>query len=85
MAIETAGAELWHERQGLDILGHQRMFDPLERHDAELYEALQRKVMQEGPFIIMIQESRQVALRSNVKGFVMGPASDVVFLQLATK
>jgi hypothetical protein len=40
MAIETAGAELWHLRQGLDILGHQRLFGPLERHDAELYEAL---------------------------------------------
>jgi peptide/nickel transport system substrate-binding protein len=52
---------------------------------AELYEALQRKVMQEGPFIIMIQDSRQVALRSNVKNFVMGPTSDVVFYQNATK
>jgi peptide/nickel transport system substrate-binding protein len=52
---------------------------------AELYEALQRKVMSEGPFIIMLQDAKQIALRSNVKGFIMGPTSDVVYYQLATK
>jgi peptide/nickel transport system substrate-binding protein len=52
---------------------------------AEMYESLQRKVMQEGPFIIMLQDSKQVALRNNVKSFVMGPTSDVVFYRLVTK
>jgi peptide/nickel transport system substrate-binding protein len=52
---------------------------------AEMYEALQRKVMAEGPFIIINQDTKQVALRSNVKNFVMGPVSDVVFYQLVTK
>jgi peptide/nickel transport system substrate-binding protein len=52
---------------------------------AEMYEALQRKVMNEGPFIIMIQDSKQVALRNNVKNFVMGPTSDLVFYQNASK
>ena len=52
---------------------------------AEMYEDLQRKVMNEGPFIIMLQDSKQVALRSNVKDFVMGPTPDVVFYRLVTK
>jgi peptide/nickel transport system substrate-binding protein len=52
---------------------------------AEMYEALQRKVMTEGPFIIMLQDSKQIALRNNVKGLVMGPTSDVVFYRLVTK
>jgi len=52
---------------------------------AEMYESLQRKVMQEGPFIILFQDSKQVALRNNVKNFVMGPTSDLVFYRLVTK
>ena len=52
---------------------------------AEMYENLQRRVMQEGPFIIMFQDSKQVALRTNVKNFVMGPTSDLVFYQNASK
>ena len=51
----------------------------------EMYKDLQRKVMDEGPFIIMFQDSKQVALRNNVKSFVMGPTSDVVFYRLVTK
>jgi peptide/nickel transport system substrate-binding protein len=51
----------------------------------EMYKDLQRKVMEEGPFIIMFQDSKQVALRNNVKSFVMGPTSDVVFYRLVTK
>jgi peptide/nickel transport system substrate-binding protein len=52
---------------------------------AEMYEALQRKVMQEGPFIIMMQETKQAALRSNVKNFVMGPVSDFMFYRVISK
>ena len=51
----------------------------------EMYKDLQRKVMEDGPFIIMFQDSKQVALRNNVKNFVMGPTSDVVFYRLVTK
>jgi peptide/nickel transport system substrate-binding protein len=51
----------------------------------QMYKDLQRKVMEEGPFIIMFQDSKQVALRNNVKNFVMGPTSDVVFYRLVTK
>jgi len=49
------------------------------------YKDLQAKVMDEGPFIIMFQQIQQVAERANVKGFVMGPTTDVVFYRLVTK
>ena len=50
-----------------------------------MYKDLQAKVMDEGPFIIMFQTASQVAERANVKNFVMGPTSDVVFYRLVTK
>ena len=50
-----------------------------------MYKDLQRKVMDEGPFVIMFQETNQLAARANVKGFVMGPSSDVVYYNLTTK
>ncbi len=51
----------------------------------QMYKDLQRRVMDEGPFIIMFQETKQLARRSNVKNFVMGPSSDVVYYNLTTK
>jgi len=51
----------------------------------QMYKDLQAKVMDEGPFIIMFQETKQVAERANVKDFVMGPVADVVFYRLVTK
>ena len=51
----------------------------------QMYKDLQKKVMDEGPFIIMFQETKQLATRANLKDFVMGPSSDVVYYNLATK
>src|SRR5262249_7167527 len=51
----------------------------------QMYKELQKKVMEEGPFIIMFQETRQLALRSNVKNFIFGPSADVVYYNLTTK
>jgi peptide/nickel transport system substrate-binding protein len=51
----------------------------------EMYKVLQRRVMDEGPFIIMFQETKQLASRANVKNFIMGPSSDVVYYNLTTK
>jgi peptide/nickel transport system substrate-binding protein len=51
----------------------------------QMYKDLQKKVMDEGPFIIMFQDTIQLAMRANVKGFVMGPSSDVVYYNLTTK
>ena len=57
--------------------------DPAKRE--QMYKDLQRKVMEEGPFIIMFQETKQLARRSNVKNFVMGSSSDVIYYNLTTK
>ncbi len=51
----------------------------------QMYKDLQKKVMEEGPFIIMFQETKLVAARANVKNFVMGPSADVVYFNLTTK
>ena len=57
--------------------------DPLKREG--MYKDLQAKVMDEGPFIVMFQETKQLAERANVKNFVFGPTADVVFYRLVTK
>ena len=51
----------------------------------QMYKDLQKKVMDEGPFIIMFQETLQLATRAKVKNFVMGPSADVVYYNLTTK
>ena len=51
----------------------------------KMYKDLQRKVMDEGPFIIMFQDTTQLAERANVKNFIMGPSSDVIYYNLTTK
>jgi peptide/nickel transport system substrate-binding protein len=50
-----------------------------------MYKELQAKVMDEGPFIVMFQETKQLAERANVRNFVFGPTADVVFYRLVTK
>ena len=49
------------------------------------YKDLQKKVMDEGPFIIMFQDIKQMASRASVKNFVLGPSADVVLYGLTTK
>jgi peptide/nickel transport system substrate-binding protein len=51
----------------------------------QMYLDLQKKVMDDGSYIIMFQSTTQLAERANVKNFVMGPSSDVVYYNLATK
>ena len=51
----------------------------------QMYLDEQKKVMEDGPFAIMFQETKQVAERANVKDFVFGPSSDVVYYNLTTK
>ena len=51
----------------------------------QMYKDLQVKVMDEGPFIIMFQDTTQLATRANVKNFVMGSSSDLVYYNLTTK
>jgi peptide/nickel transport system substrate-binding protein len=51
----------------------------------QMYKDLQKKVLVEGPYIIMFQNTIQLAQRANVKDFVMGPSTDVVYYNLTTK
>ena len=51
----------------------------------QMYKDLQQKVMADGPFIIMFQETNRITERSNIKSFVMGPSSDVIYYNLTTK
>ena len=51
----------------------------------EMYLGLQKDVMDQGPIMIMFQDTVQLATRANVKGYVMGSSSDVVYYNLTTK
>ena len=55
-----------------------------EKRKAE-YEALQKKVTDEGPFVIMFQNANQVAARAEVKGFKTGLFEDFNFYRTITK
>lgn len=51
----------------------------------QMYLDLQKKVLDEGSYAIMFQETKQVATRANVKNFIFGPSADVVYYNLTTK
>ena len=66
-----------------DEVGGGGQHEPDEAKRIELYKELQRKVMAEGPYIGMVQRTAQIAMRSNVKGYVVGPA--IVYYRLVRK
>jgi peptide/nickel transport system substrate-binding protein len=51
----------------------------------QMYLDEQKAVLDTGPYAIMFQETKQVATRANVKGFIFGPSADVVYYNLTTK
>jgi peptide/nickel transport system substrate-binding protein len=51
----------------------------------EMYLELQQMVQADSPFVIMFQNTEQIARRANVKGFVSGPTFDTVFYRPVTK
>jgi peptide/nickel transport system substrate-binding protein len=57
--------------------------DPAKR--AQIYLDLQKAVMDEGPFVVMFQQTEVAALRKNVNGFVIGPSFDTNSVAQATK
>ena len=57
--------------------------DPARR--AELYRDLQRGLQHQGPYVIMFQQTEQIARRRNVAGFITGPAFDQVWYRTVTK
>ena len=50
-----------------------------------LYEDIQKKVTDDGPFILMFQTSQPVATRANVTGFKNGLTEDITFYRLTAK
>ena len=52
---------------------------------AAMYEAMQREVMETGPFVIMFQKTEVAAVRANVSNFVLGPSFDTNFVTTTTK
>ncbi len=50
-----------------------------------MYLDLQKRLQDQSPFVVMFQQNEQLAMRSNVKGFVNGPSSDLVFYRNTTK
>ena len=57
--------------------------DPARRE--RLYLDLQRRLQTEGPYVIMFQQTEQVARRTGVTGFVSGPNFDHVWYRTVTK
>ena len=52
---------------------------------AAMYEALQRQVLDDSPYVIMFQQTEVIAERTNVNGLIWGPAFDSNFYWKATK
>jgi peptide/nickel transport system substrate-binding protein len=50
-----------------------------------MYVELQKKLQEDGPFVVMFQNLNQTARRSIVKGFVSGPTFDTVYYRLVSK
>lgn len=51
----------------------------------QLYFDLQRKVTDDGPFILLFQNANQIASRANVTGFKPGITEDLIFYRLIAK
>ncbi|MDE0024025.1 MAG: ABC transporter substrate-binding protein [Spirochaetaceae bacterium] len=52
---------------------------------AELYRDLQRRLQVEGPYVIMFQQTEQIARRRTVAALVTGPAFDQTWYRTVTK
>ncbi|MEN4817247.1 ABC transporter substrate-binding protein [Pantoea agglomerans] len=57
--------------------------DPKKR--VALYEAMQREVMKNSPYVIGMQAKNLIALRDNLKGYVQGINPDMVYYSQVTK
>jgi peptide/nickel transport system substrate-binding protein len=57
--------------------------DPAKR--AEIYEGLQKTVLERGPYVVIYQQTEVAGARKDVKGFKLGPSFDTTFLGGVTK
>ena len=51
----------------------------------QLYHDLQKRLQTEGPFVIMFQQTEEVAQRDNVEGYVSGSNYDMTYYRNVTK
>lgn len=51
----------------------------------ELYQTLQRKVRENSPFVIALQNKKLIAMKRSVKGYIQGTMPDMVYYQHVTK
>ena len=51
----------------------------------QMYEDLQKKITDDGPFILMFQDKYLVATRSNVKNFKLGIFADFNYYRVVSK
>ncbi len=59
--------------------------EPDAKKREQMYQDLQKKVTDDGPFILMFQDKYPVAMRSNVKGFKLGIFADFNYYRTASK
>ena len=65
------------------VVAARNALDPARRE--RLYLDLQKRLQTEGPYVILFQQSEQVARRANVRGFVSGSNFDLVYYRNVTK
>ncbi len=51
----------------------------------QMYLDIQKEIQQQSPYIIMFQANNQVAMKKEVKGFVMGPVTDEIYFRNVKK
>lgn len=59
--------------------------EPDDKKRAELYQAMQREVLQKSPYVIGLQARNLIALRDNLQGYVQGINPDMVYYSQVTK
>jgi peptide/nickel transport system substrate-binding protein len=52
--------------------------EPSPQKRAQMYQAMQREMLANSPYVIMFQRVSQVAERPGVSGFEVGPINDLV-------
>ena len=52
---------------------------------ADLYKELQKTILDEGPFVVIFQQTEVAGLRANLKDFKLGPSFDTNFVGQISK
>jgi peptide/nickel transport system substrate-binding protein len=81
----TTWRNAWAVPQELNDMTNAALAEADQDARNEEYIELQRRVQESSPIVIMFQATSQVAMASNVEGYVNGATSDFVFYRLVTK